>query len=170
MARRLLLILGLGRQTTASAFEVSRAHHLFDHADVEALLEAAVLAAIAATLVHRTVLLGQAHVLGVLLHGALEEALAALACSHTVVLTRGVVTAHSTQLTSRHHLLLMLHRCRYSRSRSRRATATPASGHHAIARCICAVTVMPAAVLMRIRVLILMALMMMMMMMMMMGR
>lgn len=42
-----------------------------DHANAQALLEAAVLAAVASSLVHRTVLAGQTHILGVLLHGAL---------------------------------------------------------------------------------------------------
>lgn len=42
-----------------------------DHAYAQALLEAAVLAAVASPLVHRTVLAGQTHILGVLLHGAL---------------------------------------------------------------------------------------------------
>lgn len=41
------------------------------HADTQTLLEAAVLAAVASPLVHRTVLTGQAHILGVFLHGAL---------------------------------------------------------------------------------------------------
>lgn len=43
------------------------------HADTQALLEAAVLAAVASPLVHRTVLTGQTHILGVFLHGALER-------------------------------------------------------------------------------------------------
>lgn len=43
------------------------------HAHTETLLEAAVLAAVASPLVHRTVLTGQTHILGVLLHGALER-------------------------------------------------------------------------------------------------
>jgi len=42
-----------------------------DHAHTQTLLKAAVLAAVASPLVHRTVLTGQTHILGVFLHGAL---------------------------------------------------------------------------------------------------
>ena len=68
-------------------------------------MEAAVLAAVAAPLVHRAVLVGQAHVLGVLLDGALEEALAALARPHAVVLAGGVVAADGAQLAGRHGII-----------------------------------------------------------------
>lgn len=44
------------------------------HADTQALLETAVLAAVASPLVHGTVFTGQTHVLGVFLHGALRRA------------------------------------------------------------------------------------------------
>lgn len=43
------------------------------HANTQTLLKAAVLAAVASPLVHRTVLTGQTHILGVFLHGALER-------------------------------------------------------------------------------------------------
>lgn len=43
------------------------------HADAETLLKAAVLAAIASPLVHRTVLTGQTHILGIFLNGALRK-------------------------------------------------------------------------------------------------
>ena len=43
------------------------------HAYTQALLKAAVLAAVASPLVHRTVLTGQTHILGVFLHGPLEK-------------------------------------------------------------------------------------------------
>jgi len=43
------------------------------HADTQTLLKAAVLAAVASPLVHRTVLTGQTHIFGVFLHGALER-------------------------------------------------------------------------------------------------
>lgn len=43
------------------------------HAHTQALLKAAVLAAVASPLVHRTVLAGQAHILGIFLHGALQK-------------------------------------------------------------------------------------------------
>jgi len=51
------------------------------------------LTSISATLVHGAALVGQAHVLGVLLHGAFEKALAPLARPHSVVLAGGVVAA-----------------------------------------------------------------------------
>lgn len=43
------------------------------HANAQTLLKAAVLAAVASPLVHRTVLTGQTHILGVFLHGALQK-------------------------------------------------------------------------------------------------
>lgn len=43
------------------------------HADTQTLLKAAVLAAVASPLVHRTVLAGQTHILGVFLHSALKR-------------------------------------------------------------------------------------------------
>lgn len=43
------------------------------HANTQTLLKAAVLAAVASPLVHRTALTGQTHILGVFLHGALER-------------------------------------------------------------------------------------------------
>ena len=49
----------------------------FHHADCHALLEATELAAVPAAFVDRTVLVAQTHVLGVLLHGSLEETFAA---------------------------------------------------------------------------------------------
>lgn len=42
------------------------------HAHTQTLLKAAVLAAVASPLVHRTVLAGQTHILGVFLHSALQ--------------------------------------------------------------------------------------------------
>lgn len=73
-------------------------YYLLDHADHEALLEPAELTAISPALVHRASLLGQAHVLGALLHGPLEEALAALAGAYTVVLAGRGVAAHGAKL------------------------------------------------------------------------
>lgn len=43
------------------------------HPHAQTLLKAAVLAAVASPLVHRTVLTGQTDILGVFLHGALEK-------------------------------------------------------------------------------------------------
>ena len=55
------------------------------------------LAAVPSSLVDGAVLVGQADVLGVLLDGPLEEALAALAGPHPVVLAGRVVPAHCAQ-------------------------------------------------------------------------
>lgn len=73
--------------------------YLLDHANHQALLESAELATVSPAFVYRASLLGQAHVLGALLHGPLEEALAALACAHTVVLTGRGIAAHGAKLT-----------------------------------------------------------------------
>jgi len=73
--------------------------YLLDHADHQALLEPAELAAISSALVHRAGFVGQAHVLGAFLHGPLEEALAALACTHAIMLAGRGVAAHSAELT-----------------------------------------------------------------------
>ena len=88
---------GLGWKSTSPTLERIRPDHLLDHPDRETLLEPAELAAVPPPLVHGAVLVRQADVLGALLNRSLEEALAALAGSHPVVLTRGVVphTAHS---------------------------------------------------------------------------
>ena len=75
--------------------------HLLDHADGQALLEAAELAPVPPPLVDGAVLVGQADVLGVLLHSPLEETLAALARPHSVVLAGGVVAAHGAQQPGR---------------------------------------------------------------------
>lgn len=72
--------------------------YLFDHANHQALLESAELATVSPALVYRASLLGQADILGALLHGPLEEALAALACAHTVMLTGRGVAAHGAEL------------------------------------------------------------------------
>lgn len=72
--------------------------YLLDHADHQALLESAELATVSPAFVHRTSFLGQAHILGALLHGPLEEALAALASAHTVVLARRGVATHGAEL------------------------------------------------------------------------
>ena len=95
--RRLVEAARLSGQAAAPPLEAVRADDLLDHADGEALLEAAELAAVPPPLVHRAVLVRQADVLGVLLDGALEEALAALARAHAVVLARRIVAAHRAQ-------------------------------------------------------------------------
>jgi len=72
--------------------------YLLDHANHQALLESTKLTTVSPAFVYRASLLGQAHVLGALLHGPLEEALAALACTYTVMLTGRGVAAHGAEL------------------------------------------------------------------------
>ena len=90
---------GLRGKTTSPSLECVSADNLLDHADSETLLEPAELAVVSPPLVHGTVLVPYTDVLGigVLLNSSLEEALAALAGSHAVVLARGVVPAYGTQ-------------------------------------------------------------------------
>ena len=90
---RVLGALGLGGKTTSPALETVGPHHLLDHPGPQTLLEPAELTPVPPSLVHRTALVRQTDVLGVLLDGPLEEALAALAGADPVVLTGGVVTA-----------------------------------------------------------------------------
>jgi len=61
-------------------------------------LESTELTAIATSLVHRAILVRQADVLGALLDGPLEESLAALTGSNSIVLTGSGVAANGTQL------------------------------------------------------------------------
>jgi hypothetical protein len=75
--------------------------HLFDHADREAFLEAAELAAIATSLVDRTTPIGQADILGAFLYCSLKESFAAFASADAVVLTGGIVAANGAQLRRR---------------------------------------------------------------------
>lgn len=72
--------------------------YLFDHANHQALLESTELATVSSPFVYRASFLCQAHIFRALLHGPLEEALAALACAHTVVLTGRGVAAHGAEL------------------------------------------------------------------------
>ena len=95
--RSVLRTFGLGRQATAAAFETVGSHDLLDHADSEAFLEAAELTPISSAFVHRAVLVRQADILGVLLDGSLEEALAALAGADTVVLAGRVIPADGAE-------------------------------------------------------------------------
>lgn len=75
-----------------------RLTHLFHHANLQAFLVAAELATVPPTFVHGAGFFGETHVLRALLHGPLEEALAALAGTHPVVLTRRRVAANGAQL------------------------------------------------------------------------
>ena len=67
------------------------------HAHTEALVEAAALTGVAGELGDDAVASVLAVVLQVLLHSALEEALAALAGEHRVVIARGTVATHQTR-------------------------------------------------------------------------
>ena len=83
------------------SLQAVRPHHLFHHPHGQALLEAAELAAISSSFVHRAVLVRQADVLGVLLHRPLEESLAALAGADAIVLAGSIVPTHSTREAQR---------------------------------------------------------------------
>lgn len=85
--------LGFRGQSAAPTLQTVGADALAHHADLKALLVAAELAPVAPPLVHHAVHGARADVLGVLLHGPLEEALASLAGAHAVVLAGGVVAA-----------------------------------------------------------------------------
>ena len=74
-------------QAAATAAQRVAPHHFGTHALAQTFLEAAVLAAVAAALVDRTVAIRDAHVLGVLLHRPLEKAFAALTRAHAVMQT-----------------------------------------------------------------------------------
>ena len=89
--------LGLRGKTTSPTLECVGANNLLDHPDGETLLEPAELAPVPPPLVHGAVLVRQTDVLGVLLNSSLEEALAALAGPHAVMLARGVVSAHGAK-------------------------------------------------------------------------
>ena len=71
--------------------------HLLDHADSQALVEAAELAPVPRPLVDRAVLVPMADVPGIPLDGPLEETLASFARSCPVVPTDGVVAAHCAE-------------------------------------------------------------------------
>lgn len=72
--------------------------YLLDHANHQALLESTELATVSSAFIYRASLLGQAYIFGALLHGPLEEAFAALACAHTIMLTGRGVAAHGAEL------------------------------------------------------------------------
>ena len=94
---RVLRALWLRGKTTSPTLERVRPDDLLDHPDGETLLEPAELAPVPPPLVHGAVLVRQTDVLGVLLNSSLEEALAALAGPHAVMLARGVVSAHGAK-------------------------------------------------------------------------
>ena len=99
--------LGLRGKTTSPTLECVGADNLLDHADGETLLEPAELAPVPPPLVHGAVLVRQTDVLGVLLNSSLEEALAALAGPHAVMLARGVVSAHGAKQRGRVRVMLL---------------------------------------------------------------
>lgn len=86
-------------KATSPSLECVSADNLLDHADSETLLEPAELAVVPPPLVHGTVLVSYTDVLGIgiILNSSFEEALAALAGSHAVVLAGGVVPAYGTK-------------------------------------------------------------------------
>ena len=86
-----------GRKPPPSSLQTVRPHHLLHHPHGQALLETAELATVSPPLVHRAVLVGQADVLGVLLHRPLEESLAALAGANAIVLAGSIVPTHGTE-------------------------------------------------------------------------
>lgn len=98
---RFLGRLGLGREPTAPALERIGADDFFDHADGQALLEAAELAAVPPPLIHGTGFIGEADVLAAFLDSPLEEPLAALAGADAVVLAGGGVSADCAELRRR---------------------------------------------------------------------
>lgn len=71
--RRPVRRLRFRRQTTAATFQRVGAYHLLDHAHLQALLKPTELASIPSALIHGTILVREAHVLGTLLHGSLEK-------------------------------------------------------------------------------------------------
>ena len=88
---------GFRGKTTSPALECVPADNLLYHPDSETLLEPAELAVVPTPLVHGAVLVRHTEVLSVRLNSSLEEALAAFAGPHPVVLPRGVVSADSAQ-------------------------------------------------------------------------
>lgn len=83
-------------ELVATAAHTVLAHRLELHAHLQALLETAVGAAFALLFVDLTCLLVHARVELLVLHGALEEALARLACEKAVVKAAHFVAAHRT--------------------------------------------------------------------------
>lgn len=83
-------------ELVATATHTVLAHRLELHAHLQALLETAVGAAFALLFVDLTRLLVHARVEFLVLHGALEEAFARLACEQTVVEAAHFVAAHRT--------------------------------------------------------------------------
>jgi hypothetical protein len=95
---RFLRRLRFGGESSPASLERISAYYFLDHAYSEALLEATELAAVAPSLVHRACFVCKTHVLGSLLHGPLEETFAPLAGPYSVVLARGSVSTHGTEL------------------------------------------------------------------------
>jgi hypothetical protein len=79
-------------------FLLLRKSYLFDHADLQALLESTELAAVSSTLIYRASPLGQAYIFRALLHSPFEETLTSLARTHAIMLTGRGVAAHSAKL------------------------------------------------------------------------
>ena len=92
---RLLRTLRFRGEPAPSTLQTVRPHHLLHHPHHQTLLEPTELATVSSPLVHRAVFVRQANVLGVFLHRPFEEAFAAFAGTHAVVLTGRVVSADS---------------------------------------------------------------------------
>jgi len=90
---------GRGHKTIRQeTFCIIIAHTLFPHAQLQTLLEAAVLTLVTCVLVHDTLPARLAQVVQVLLHGALEEAFTSLTAKDGVVIARTDVPADHTRL------------------------------------------------------------------------
>ena len=97
----LLVAPWFGRKPPPPPLQTVRPHHLLHHPHSQALLEAAELATVSSSLVHRAVLVRQADILGVLLHRPLEESLAALAGADAIVLAGSIVPTDGTREAQR---------------------------------------------------------------------
>ena len=92
---------GFGGKTTSPALETVRSHHLLHHPHHQTLLEPTELTSVPPSFVHRTALVCQTDIFSVLLDSPLEESLAALTGSHSVVLTGGIISTDSAEQRGR---------------------------------------------------------------------
>lgn len=94
------LLLGasrLGRESTSTTLQTICSHYFLHHAHCQTFLESAKLAPIPSSLVHRAVLVGQAHIFGILLDGALKKTFTTFTSPHPIVLASRIITTNSTQ-------------------------------------------------------------------------
>ena len=90
----LLRTLGLGGKSSSATLETVGPYNLFDHSSSQTLLEATELTSVPPSLVHRTVLVSQANILGVLLDSSLEESLATFTGPHSIMLTGCMISTY----------------------------------------------------------------------------